>query len=127
MSLESWCAEYIPHPFPIGRIEAIKHSIHKWEGLRNKDMARHKVWVEANVKVRDEHGFVYVDYGNCALCELYADNPGGCSKCPCYGILGESEPCDRAWNEWVNRGITSTMLRLLRRALELEERRVKQS
>lgn len=111
MSLVTWKAEFYPEDACVaadkGPIEATKHSILKWQGLRKENLANQGVWLADDMHiVVDAYniGGFRIDATTCALCEHtenYTD-AGDCTVCPftlangydCSGDLDDSDACD---------------------------------
>lgn len=87
MSDKSWIEEY--YPVLVSKVKecnALQHSLQKWIGLRQENLAKHGI----------KNPPIAVGSGTCALCRHYATD--GCSQCP----LAQSRngtPCDSATDD----------------------------
>lgn len=109
MSIETWLAEFYPEPAnvfnrhyrdiePRTELEAVRHSILKWEGLLHENMRRHEVsWTNFSEIIDDTDApdnpvkvTLYVDGGSCSLCQYHSNE---CHRCALFKVRGK--PCDR--------------------------------
>lgn len=96
MSIESWKAEFYPVPADQveGEVEATRHSIRKWKGLRKENLDRHDCYLSRDIvlQVRQKDwvgGHLGIDAGTCALCAVfYARECGVCVTCSLNKRLG---------------------------------------
>lgn len=103
MSIESWKEEYYPLPAEELLVEpssttsaicAIKHSLHKWEGLRSDALAKHGLRVEQRGMFDIHSGkcLFTIDNSSCTLCLNFT-----CIECP-LAITRGGVACDHRWN-----------------------------
>ena len=89
MSLQTWKDEFYPVPAEEASgdaVTALKHSLHKWSGLTESNLAKHGVkivkrYVIEAAPIIERFGFFD---NTCALC-LYVENLKGrldCDACP---------------------------------------------
>lgn len=95
MSLKTWKKEFYPKK-PSKRmswIEAVKHSLKKWEGALKKNTKKHDVmysdYAVDDIRASDDFNYDYFefDYESCALCvksKNTFDGDVNCNKCPLY-------------------------------------------
>lgn len=105
MSFKTWKEEFYPIK-PTKRmttIEAIEHSIQKWEGLRRENLKRHEVILNHDNRAvhGEDSGRLNIDVESCALCvkfrledrdywdivegeEVYVGEGDPCQNCPLY-------------------------------------------
>lgn len=140
MSLETWKAEYYPEEAGIaaerGAIEATKHSILKWEGLRKENKEKHgllhgvgggRVLVFGGDTFR-------IDSNTCALCGVVDLKEESCESCPFYLANGfdcsgdleyydeETEPEEYPYYSYTVTGDPEPMIECLEKTLAyLEE------
>jgi hypothetical protein len=105
MSIKTWRDEFYPvaaRDVPKDPVEATKHSLQKWIGLRPDNLARHDVVLRGH-EVREPqfnapHELnVYISASSCALCvHYYGDEVSDrhCSECPLHQVRG-GYPCDK--------------------------------
>lgn len=133
MSLESWKKEFYPVTAQSRTlktdIDRVKHSIKKWEGLRQADLARH------GVKRSPRNGYILyavdtlaISSDSCALCHKHLWNNmtrRKCGRCP-LALERGGVKCDRKrhgearnpWSGWTVCGLPRHMLYWLRRTLK---------
>jgi hypothetical protein len=114
MSYKTWAAEYYPKPAreAIGTpLEAAKHSLQKWIGLRKENMEKHGVLRRitasgSNIVIGDllwRGNDLVISWESCALCR-YAGSyyiTASCSGCPLYEVRGQI-PCCEASGSAIN-------------------------
>lgn len=86
MSIKSWMDEFYPEivsGVERTNLEALKHSLRKWEGLTTENMERHDVSIR---KLEDGGRGLYIDSSSCALC--YKHMYLYCTACPIYKSNG---------------------------------------
>lgn len=93
MSLKTWMKEFykVPSNRVKSDIEALDHSILKWEGLREENLEKHNLVHIANSPFITELGTddsFMVDSRSCALCHLYLLSE--CEGCPLYISLSNA-------------------------------------
>lgn len=72
MGIESWkdefysedASEYADKP----EIEAVRHSLKKWRGLRLENKNKHGVYLFKSVLTDADNGKLHINAGSCALC-----------------------------------------------------------
>lgn len=83
MSKKSWKQEYYTVPAQkVKECNALQHSLQKWIGLRQENLAKHGI----------KYPPIAVDSGTCALCRHYISVD--CFECPLAQSRNET-PCDR--------------------------------
>ena len=100
MSLESWKAEYLAVDVEdCSEEDALKHSLIKWRGLQEANLAEHKVRLDNAFLIEDDpYGYLRIDGETCALCyhyfmteDMHREN---CAKCPLVS-------CNLEWGSFV--------------------------
>lgn len=97
MSIETWKMEFYPvlATKRMSKINAIRHRLRKWEGLRPENLHKHGIsaYVMSTI-IQDSAGSTFVvDSSSCALCVKYADSGEFiCEECPLFLTLGNR--CD---------------------------------
>lgn len=137
MSLETWKAEFYPvEAEEVSPTDAVAHSLRKWEGLREENLARHGVEVirrHGPVGITDigRADFLGINTNSCSLCQLYYDQ--NCAECPLYESR-ENFPCweeteeeqrqgvPSPWHAWMQAATPEPMLSALRLAQDWERR-----
>ncbi len=109
MTFATWKAEFYPEDAsaPKTELEAVEHSIRKWEGLRPENLERHGVELYTDY-VAGVDGALSLCSESCALCvrvsESRAEAPNWprveCGKCP-LAKARRGIPCDRRLSEEV--------------------------
>lgn len=100
MSLETWINEFYPQDAVEFRVDsslndmdAIEHSIKKWEGLLQENLEKHCVVYRRNQNIvtdmESSGAHIFISSGSCALCVVHYSK---CSACP-LGI-SYGKPCD---------------------------------
>lgn len=138
MSIETWKAEFYPEEADIaaekGALEATKHSLLKWEGLRKENKDKHGLGQGVGggrVLVFGGESF-RIDSGTCALCGFVGLKEESCESCPFYlangfDCSGDLEEYDEEIEEYPYHSYTKTgdpepMIECLEKTLEyLEE------
>ena len=99
MSLKTWKKEFLPvteNLDKLSTLEAIEHSVKKWEGLLEENLYKHKVLVYGAPPRVGWPGFqsIPINDETCALCAKFSGNrwEDACSNCPLYLHLGKR--CD---------------------------------
>ena len=129
MSLKTWKKEFYPLPASKvkGKRAAIKHSLKKWMGLTEENLAKHSVEIghqyDYNITVvtDDRKSKLKINSSSCALCKLFYDNhtdeDKACRRCPLYKSLGH--PCDgmygRPFIKWTNELNPEPMIKALQK------------
>ena len=101
MSIETWKAEFYPEPADnpyLTELEAVRHSIKKWEGLLPGNMRKHEVqWGHYSDIVgdfddpEDPVGIIFdISGSTCSLCQYHSNE---CHRCALFKVRGK--PCDR--------------------------------
>ena len=105
MSFKSWCDEFYPVPADeVSPADAIAHSLRKWIGLREKNLAKHNCFIfrnkigkyvtEISDDLFDSDNSVEINSESCALCvnflaeEEQEFEKHACERCPLYKHLG---------------------------------------
>lgn len=118
MTLLTWKAEfYSTLARDCSAEDAIKHSLRKWEGMRETNLNKHGIETSAVTSHLYEIGkpcstdFVFrVDDSSCALCHHFSPNDMICRDCPLQTVRGAA--CDRPrsdethspWSAWQDDG-----------------------
>ncbi len=104
MSIETWRKEFYPVPASdaaTSDLEAARHSLRKWRGLRQEILEKHDAEV-------DEAGHrtppISVDDCSCALCCRHLNNEEGhCGECPLIVLTGfHCGGHQKQWSAWVD-------------------------
>jgi hypothetical protein len=101
MSLKTWKSEFykVPANEVKSDIEALDHSILKWDGLSEVNLEKHRLYYDKDYgfivgldsDYFDGDGRLDIDSSNCALCQLHLSPT--CENCPLYKALG-NQKCD---------------------------------
>lgn len=117
MSLDTWKAEFYPTEASEAAgsdLEATRHSLRKWEGLRTDALAKHGM-------VR--YGLVGISGRECALCQRYIlRHPDmECTGCPLAATTGmtcdEGDEGDDAYSVFTRTGNAEPLIAALRATL----------
>jgi len=83
MSLQTWKNEFYPIPADKCRKkDAVVHSLRKWIGFRQENLARHGI-------ATDDIEYAHLDGGkSCALCFFYRNTKEECGNCPLFVARG---------------------------------------
>lgn len=86
MSLDSWKEEFYPveadDPSIKTNLQAVQHSIRKWEGLGDDNLRKHGVGRGNFGNVFDGDRSFGIDGSTCALCVRHLDTAHECRACP---------------------------------------------
>lgn len=127
MSLETWKEEFYPTSAaqPMTAREAIEHSLRKWRGLTDANLAKHQVTKKHRWIIDYFGGSLEIDNETCALCynfQIIDDKTGlqDCKACPLY--VARSTRCDRGFTPspyaaFVMYGDPCPMIKLLEEVL----------
>jgi len=122
MTIQTWEAEFYPVEAverSTNPIEATKHSLRKWEGLREENLKKHNVHIYINRVCEGDAEVIGIGIGadSCALC-LYSRYV--CELCPIFKFKGG--PCDTyedsEFHQWLRKGDPEPMISLLKSVLE---------
>lgn len=112
MSLLTWLVKYIPVPANDPSIktwlDATRHSIRKWEGLRKTSILKEGVRKGTYCAIVDVASGVErsVGYDDCALCQMVeSKQQQSCRRCPLYRVRGtecDSIRRDEKVSPWVS-------------------------
>lgn len=135
MTLKSWKAEF--YPITAGQaakkslVEAVEHSIQKWNGLRKANLKKHNLEVGYLDRIEDEDGDTLgIDVDSCALCKKFVVPNGKCDGCPLFESRGkvtcdnytkkefEEEDGNHPFGEWCDWNNPVPMIRALKKALK---------
>lgn len=105
MSLKTWKEEfYQKNPSKkMSTLEAVEHSLQKWEGLRKQNLKKHEIrpsWDNREIRNDKVSENLEISTKTCALCvkfydEDYSDvDSETCTKCPLYISRG-GYACDK--------------------------------
>jgi hypothetical protein len=95
-------------------MDAVEHSIIKWEGLSEAQLRKHGLERRDRAIGQIVEGFTAafdIDWESCALCYWYS-----CDRC--VGAKANGKTCDDAYFQWLDTGDNRPMLRWLRKALK---------
>ena len=125
MSLESWKKEFYSVPASrVAKKDALAHSLRKWEGLLPAAMHRHGIErtgggyclrEKRNVRKR-----VGLGGNTCALCKLATPY---CADCVLVQMVEMG--CGRAYARWIDGGVPTPMIALLRKAVRAQAKKGK--
>ena len=137
MSIASWKAEFYPmdvESVPFDAVQATRHSLVKWTGLREANRVRHSVELRNHSILVDTDGspadddIMQIDSSSCALCQHFYDDHSNdddadwCARCPLNITLGMS--CDDSdgrvpspWDMWTNTQDPEPMIAALEQTL----------
>jgi hypothetical protein len=111
MSLATWKRKYYPVPADteMSVLDAIKHSLRKWKGLRLENLQAHNLTrVRAEryiVVITDNKRGLRISTASCALCVMFYPKDGSeqhnCVDCPLYDANGRRR-CDEDNENGVN-------------------------
>lgn len=131
MSIKTWKKEFYPKKPSrrMSNVDAIKHSIRKWEGLTEGNLKKHEVYLSYhNDYLDDDDDNVFeISSDTCSLCVKYADKSSFnmCENCPLYMKLGRScgssEDTNKdndGWLKWVDEGNPDLMIKNLKSLLD---------
>lgn len=119
MSIESWIEEFYPEEAweaERSDLEALKHSLRKWEGLAKDNAKRH------DVNVRRIEKAMWIDSSSCALCYKHM-HTSECRTCPIFksngvgcadGVVGDTFVYSE-WGAWVGDRDPQPMIDILRK------------
>lgn len=95
MSLKTWKEEFYPcEAGEVEKADAVEHSLRKWRGLREQELARHEVIFSSDRVISDGEESLGLGSRSCALCKWYED-PDDCFNCAsCPITLATGYPCD---------------------------------
>ncbi len=122
MSLESWKEEfYSDYPKNMTTFDAIKHSLKKWKGAKDKNLNKHCL-VYLNTRVSGpgflESAALRFDSNSCALCHLFLEN--NCRDCPI--AIETGKPCDDVDSTWnASRNDPKPMIKLLKKLVKIQQ------
>lgn len=130
MSLETWKKAYYPisAETKMSTVDAIKHSLLKWEGLLKVNRRKHgvgKLKYEFNIIFdKKDNSSLIIDNTTCALCHTFLEgiNEGGpCQGCPLFILLG-NERCDDSpgsvYSIWFDCDDARPMIKALKKCLK---------
>jgi hypothetical protein len=123
MSIESWTAQYYKRPAKAAAtspLDAVKHSLKKWKGLKAKNRREHDLVVK-NHKIYDGDGdSLSIDGSTCALCVLMKRENSfipDCDNCPITKATGKAccgGDSDDPYNTWTFSGNPKPMIKVLK-------------
>ncbi len=129
MSLITWKKEFYSRPLKkFTRLQAIEHSLRKWEGLTRANLKKHGVEPLSFIAkvITDGEDTLRIDTTTCALCHKYQyTQPKGnfdeCAACPLYETLGKG--CgdghdDDPFTAWGVRSDPKPMIKALKKCLK---------
>lgn len=127
MSMRTWKKEFYPihaREATHSTLEALQHSLRKWEGLTEKNLEKHGLFRYGAIvhEIKGEDSFRINDH-TCALCHLFLVVPTlgehQCMGCPLYELRGY--PCDRGekapYFEFIEDDRIEPMINLLKLAI----------
>ena len=102
MSVNSWLKEFYPVDASEGmtNLEAVRHSLKKWRGLKPENLERHRVDVKApagyfrsgRLLTGRSQGHLLINDSSCALCHKHSE-VDDCKSCPIVRTVGRR--CDK--------------------------------
>ena len=110
MSMKTWREEFYPVPAGTARRRswrwAAKHSLRKWEGLREENLRKHDVRYspEDNAVVDADGARLKLDDKTCALCRKVQEaeeadlSVNGCGICPLALVGYNCNSCESAYH-----------------------------
>lgn len=135
MSVKSWLKEFYPVEAaePMTNLEAVRHSLQKWRGLKPENLKRHNVNVDhPAVNYRTgralsgrSQGYLNINDGSCALCVKHGGSYD-CKPCPIARAVGRR--CDQKvyvvdtghgtspWHEFTDTKDPDAMIAVLEKA-----------
>jgi len=126
MSLKEWREEfYAEDAHEVAEEAAVAHSLRKWRGLREENLARHEVWqVPASSRLEDSEGNIfYISASTCALCKRFSCHENETESeqtCPIERVNGGVTCSDRPngpYKVWLETGDPEPMIAVLEKAL----------
>lgn len=114
MSLKTWKDEFLGEEYPSDPLEALDHSIKKWEGLSRENLDKHHLIVYNGkiIEKNNSENSERINSSNCALCVHYLGvGIFQCISCPIYQIT--LRKCDGEYRVFVDNGNNEPMLFLL--------------
>lgn len=138
MSLKTWKKEFYPkNPSKrMTKLEAVQHSLRKWQGITEKNLGKHNVWGNTTLYDGESDDELDLDAKSCALCVKYYPKEESildnlpCVGCPLFQALGHR--CDVGENSWGNikfpfsyyvvNGDSQPMIRALKKTLKMVEK-----
>lgn len=128
MSLQTWKSEFYPHDASAfasegDELEAINHSLKKWEGLRPENLAKHNVEVARHFmldfwRVEGQDGLLGIDASSCSLCVHHDER---CEECALFKVHDRSCYADNntytsPWHLWSADQDPEPMINLIKEA-----------
>lgn len=121
MSLDTWKEVYYQEPASeVPKSRALEHSLRKWVGLREENLAQHGLEPELL-----HLGKIRIDASTCALCHHYMRNVAGmCRACPLSTVHDgvERVNCDEQYKAWVYSHDPEPMIELIKLAANKENK-----
>lgn len=116
MSVSSWLKEFYPVDASEGmtNLEAVRHSLQKWRGLKPENLQRHRVNVKSpagffrsgRLLEGRSNGGLLINGETCALCHKHAEMDD-CKSCPIVRALRrrcdartQRDECGRLTSPW---------------------------
>lgn len=141
MSFATWAKEFYPFPaVEATHAYAAEHSLKKWIGLREANLAAHGLRKASYSIVGEGHGGVQrtqlvIDYYSCSLCRRFIeedDLPTCCDRCP-LSIVRGGVPCAiemadelrSPYTAWTHGGDPEPMIMWLHKAAEYHKEQSK--
>jgi hypothetical protein len=121
MSLQTWKDEFYPiHAFKAvgSELEAAKHSLRKWIGLRKENLEKHGLERKGReISSTDFINFPFsISESSCALCQYH---DGYCNDCILYTLGNGCEEEGSEYIIWVNEGDPEPMIKALEEAIKV--------
>lgn len=127
MSANTWKKEFYPitarEAAEGTNLEAVRHSLQKWKGLRPDNMKKHKLILKyGEILYKGEEVIVMGDT-SCSLCVKHDTRFGACGTCPLSRSRGGNR-CDRTrareekspWGAWITYNDPEPMIAALEKA-----------
>lgn len=122
MSIATWKAEFYPTPANtlMTTVEAIRHSLKKWEGAELKALEKHNVSKKSlKCQISDDMEVFCFNAETCALCHLFLSPFSLCEKCPLKQLTYRCNNMHQ-YGAWRTDNDPIPMIEALREALKVE-------
>ena len=124
MSIATWMDEFYPVAArKVLKEESLQHSLRKWEGLLDENLARHGLEKGAYGVITDGRVSFDVDSTSCALCYHHTVFDVECGDCPLVALATfahEEYACEKEYWAFSVGDDPKPMIALLRKAVELQ-------
>lgn len=122
MGIKEWKAKYyfVEADQIKGKLNALQHSLLKWEGARPKALKEFGVRkLSGSVRIVDDDGDFGFVIGTCALCNLYRKEVimgVSCKRCPLAKNAGKN--CYAQYDKFMENDKPEPMISLIKRAIQ---------